>query len=262
LQDPNVAIVLVESEKAALALTAYTRRGGMDLVPLAMGGCWGWRDRWSRKDTTPRGEREDVAGPVADLSHCDGRVVYVLLDNDMATNPDVSRACTALCAELRKRKCKVLVCDLSPGEECKGPDDFIGAHGDDDMSKIFASARGDVDRPVASVPTHDQWPEPMSDDAFYGLAGDFVRLVLPESEADPHALLLAFLLGFGCMVGRGPYYQVEATSHFVNLFCVIAGDTSKARKGTATDRATDILSRVDHGFMESRKQSGLSVVGI
>ena len=37
-----------------------------------------------------------------------------------------------------------------------------------------------------------------------------MRLVLPETEADPQALLLAFLLGFGCMVGRKPFYQVEA----------------------------------------------------
>ena len=104
----------------------------------------------------------------------------------------------------------------------------------------------------------ESWPEPMCDDAFHGLAGDFVRLVLPETEADPQALLLAFLLGFGCMVGRKPFYQVESTRHGVNLFSVIVGDTSKARKGTATDRATDILSRVDADFIATRKRSGLS----
>jgi hypothetical protein len=85
-----------------------------------------------------------------------------------------------------------------------------------------------------------------------------VRLVLPETEADPHALLLAFLVGFGCMVGGGPFYQVEATRHSVNLFSVIVGDTAKSRKGTATDRAMDILARVDADFMASRKSSGLS----
>lgn len=73
--------------------------------------------------------------------------------------------------------------------------------------------------------TRANWPEPMSEDAFYGLAGDFVRLVLQDTEADAHALLLAFLVGFGCMVGRGPFYQVEATRHSVNLFSVIVGDT-------------------------------------
>lgn len=104
----------------------------------------------------------------------------------------------------------------------------------------------------------ENWPEPMSMDALYGLAGDFVRLVLPETEADPQALLLAFLVGFGCMVGRTPFYQVESTRHGVNLSVVIVGDTSKARKGTATDRAIDILSRIDNDFMTNRRRSGLS----
>jgi hypothetical protein len=104
----------------------------------------------------------------------------------------------------------------------------------------------------------DEWPEPMSDVAFQSLAGDFVRLVLPETEADPQALLVAFLVGFGCMVGRKPFYYVESTRQGVNLFAVIVGDTSKARKGTATDRAMHILSLVDPGFMEARRRSGLS----
>jgi len=104
----------------------------------------------------------------------------------------------------------------------------------------------------------DGWPEPMSEDAFHGPAGDFVRLVLPETEADHNALLLAFLVGFGCIVGRGPHYQVEATRHGVNLFSVIVGDTSKARKGTATDRAMEILARVDADFITTRRRSGLS----
>jgi hypothetical protein len=59
--------------------------------------------------------------------------------------------------------------------------------------------------PSSDSASGDEWPEPMSGVAFQGLAGDFVRLVLPETEADPQALLLAFLVGFGCMVGRKPF---------------------------------------------------------
>lgn len=60
------------------------------------------------------------------------------------------------------------------------------------------------------------------------------------------------------MVGRQPFYQVESTRHGVNLFTVIVGDTSKARKGTATDRAMDILSNVNADFMNLRRRSDLS----
>jgi hypothetical protein len=102
------------------------------------------------------------------------------------------------------------------------------------------------------------WPEPMSREAFYGLAGEFIDVVSPETEADQQALLITFLVGFGCMVGRNPFYQVESTRHGVNLFAVIVGDTSKARKGTATNRALDILTHVEPDFMASRRRSGLS----
>jgi hypothetical protein len=104
----------------------------------------------------------------------------------------------------------------------------------------------------------DYWPEPMGPSAFYGLAGDFVNLVLPESESDPQALLLAFLVGAGAIIGGGPYYSVEATRHPVNEYCVIVGKTSKARKGTATERAMSLLNRVSANFMGARRRSGLS----
>jgi hypothetical protein len=103
-----------------------------------------------------------------------------------------------------------------------------------------------------------QWPEQMSEAAFQGQAGEFVRLVLPQTEADPHALLLTFLVCFGSITGRGPYYQVEATRHHVNLHMVLVGDTAKARKGTATDRALQVLRAVDADFVRDRKRSGLS----
>ena len=46
------------------------------------------------------------------------------------------------------------------------------------------------------------WPLEMASDAFIGLAGDFVRLVEPHTEADPIALLGNFLVGAGVLFGR------------------------------------------------------------
>jgi hypothetical protein len=111
---------------------------------------------------------------------------------------------------------------------------------------------------VGSPPAASRWLEPMGEAAFQGVAGDFVRLLLPQTEADPAALLLAFLVGVGSMMGRGPHYRVGSTRHGVNLFTVVVGETSRARKGTATDLALDILSQVDKEFMGSRLRSGLS----
>ena len=111
---------------------------------------------------------------------------------------------------------------------------------------------------AGSGPAASGWLEPMGEAAFQGVAGDFVRLLLPETEADPAALLLTFLVGVGSMMGRGPHYRVGSTRHGVNLFTVVVGETSRARKGTATDLALDILSQVDKEFMASRLRSGLS----
>ena len=66
---------------------------------------------------------------------------------------------------------------------------------------------------VASV----AWPV-MNDAAYYGLAGEVVRTIEPHSEADPVALLLQFLTLAGNVIGRSPYYQVEADDHHANLF--------------------------------------------
>ena len=102
------------------------------------------------------------------------------------------------------------------------------------------------------------WPQPMSQAAFHGPAGDFVRLAAPHTEADPAALLMAFLVGVGCMMGRGPHYQVEDSRHGMNLFTVFVGETSKARKGTATDRALKLLREIDPVFMSNCCCSGLA----
>jgi hypothetical protein len=76
------------------------------------------------------------------------------------------------------------------------------------------------------------WPT-LSEEAYYGLAGDYVRTIAEHSEADPAALLAQFLTVFGIASGHQRYYLVEATRHYPNIFCAIVGKTSRARKGTS-----------------------------
>ena len=147
LQDGDTPIALVEAEKSALALTSWADRVGMNLVTLALGGCWSWRGVIGKAENA-KGERVDVLGPLADLSYCDGRKVYVLLDSNAATNPKVGQARAALVAELRTRKCNVLVCDLPIVDGVNGPDDLVGILGDDAMGEVFTAANGELDRPA------------------------------------------------------------------------------------------------------------------
>jgi hypothetical protein len=102
------------------------------------------------------------------------------------------------------------------------------------------------------------WPRPPSDEALYGLAGDVVRTVEPYTESDPAALLLQFLVAFGNVIGRGPHFQAEADRHALNLFTVLVGETSKARKGTSWAHVRSLVATTDQVWQEYCIQTGLS----
>ena len=64
----------------------------------------------------------------------------------------------------------------------------------------------------------------MGEQAFHGLVGRVVQAILPFSEADPHALVLAFLLLFGNRVGRMASYTFgPGAQHHTNDNVVIVG---------------------------------------
>jgi hypothetical protein len=93
--------------------------------------------------------------------------------------------------------------------------------------------------------------------AFHGVAGELVRKIEPHTEADPAALLVQVLVAAGNCLGRGPYYQVEATRHYTNQFCVIVGQSSKARKGTSYNWIASVLRQVDEAWMQNCQVHGL-----
>jgi hypothetical protein len=102
------------------------------------------------------------------------------------------------------------------------------------------------------------WPEPLAEPAFHGLAGEIVRAIEPHTEADLAALLIQFLVGFGNLVGRGPYTAVEADRHYANLFAALVGVTAKGRKGTAWGHVRRVLENIDPQWASGRIQGGLS----
>ena len=103
-----------------------------------------------------------------------------------------------------------------------------------------------------------KWPDPLAEEAFYGIAGDYVRLVEPASEADPAALLVQFLVMAGNIIGHHPFYLVEATRHHLNLFVVLVGLTSKARKGTSWGLVKRVFGTVAGNWARDCLATGLS----
>jgi signal transduction histidine kinase len=81
------------------------------------------------------------------------------------------------------------------------------------------------------TPPTETWPE-MDAAAYHGLAGEVVNTIDPHTESDRVAILIQFLTTFGNVVGSNPYFQVEATKHHANLFVLLIGKSSKARKGS------------------------------
>jgi hypothetical protein len=88
------------------------------------------------------------------------------------------------------------------------------------------------------------WPEAMDQAALEGIAGDYVRMIEPNTEADPAAILVQFLVAFGAVVGRFPYFLVEGDKHYPNLYTVLVGASSKARKGTSWGRIRSTFERI------------------
>ena len=69
-----------------------------------------------------------------------------------------------------------------------------------------------------TLPVPDDWPAPPDPTLYHGLAGEIVNTIAPQTEADPVAILSQLLVAFGAAVGRGAFFQVEATRHHPNEF--------------------------------------------
>lgn len=107
----------------------------------------------------------------------------------------------------------------------------------DDLALLERLDDVDVDKGTS-------WPSALDPAALHGIVGEIVRAIEPDTEADSAAILLQSLTCFGALVGRGPHYKVEDDEHHANVFIILVGATSKARKGTSWGRIRGIFERV------------------
>jgi len=108
-----------------------------------------------------------------------------------------------------------------------------------------------------TLPPPDGWPAPPQAAAYHGLAGEIANTIAPHTEADPVAILSQLLIAFGGTVGRGAFFQVEATRHHPNQFLVLVGDSSRARKGSSWDHVQRLIAVADPAIT-GRILTGLS----
>jgi len=109
------------------------------------------------------------------------------------------------------------------------------------------------------VPDRSTLPWPvLKTEAIHGLSGEIVQTIDPHTEADPVAVLVTLLTAFGNLVGDGPHFLVEATSHPCRLFTILVGQTAKARKGTAWSTPRQMFGQIDKAWLDARVTGGLS----
>ena len=101
------------------------------------------------------------------------------------------------------------------------------------------------------------WPAPPGAAAHHGLIGEIVRALEPETEADPVAILTQLLVAFGTAIGRGAYYEIEATRHHPHEFLLLVGESSRARKGSSWDHVRRLICEADP-TLHARILTGLS----
>jgi hypothetical protein len=102
------------------------------------------------------------------------------------------------------------------------------------MSGSHYNAKQDTgDDERETTPGVIPWPRAISDVGMYGIAGDFVRLSEPHTEADPNIILLTFLVYAGNIIGRNFYVAAGADKHCGNIFLCKVGHTGYGRKGSA-----------------------------
>jgi hypothetical protein len=145
LADSATELAFVESEKAALALTAWALRNGRKMLAIAVGGCWGWRGTIG-KIVDASGARVDETGPLPDLACADNRKVIILFDANTATNAKVEAARFAFAAALRKQKAaSIATPNLSTrgNPNVNGPDDFLREFGDTAMAEVLNGERAE-----------------------------------------------------------------------------------------------------------------------
>ncbi|MGC8559737.1 MAG: DnaB-like helicase N-terminal domain-containing protein [Phycisphaerae bacterium] len=117
----------------------------------------------------------------------------------------------------------------------------------------------DAESQVSEPAVQEEKRRPMMHSAAYhGVAGEWVRLIDPHTEADPAATLLQFLIAFGNAAGRRAHFHIGATKHYLNLFGCLIGATNAGRKGTSLEGALLPIRLIDEAWGDRCQATGLS----
>jgi hypothetical protein len=164
LQDVSIPIAIVEGEKKALALWRLARyeMERPRFVPVAIAGVWNWLGR-TGKGNSPRGDRVDVKGPIADLSRIEwnGRKTFVVFDTNVQSNDSVKWARSGLARVLAMRHAEVAFVNLPEDCGVNGVDDLLAVWGPARVLELFERSVSGARLSVVLPPQFQSRPEGM-----------------------------------------------------------------------------------------------------
>ena len=195
----------------------------------------------------------------SDWSPLKGRAIYIWPDND---DPGRKYAETVFLACVDQGAESVLVVDIDPcwPENWDLADSLPeNTNYESIKSRLLNTHLWSWTSKAQILPVHSKDEcKPLGDKAFTGIFGEIIRVIEPHTESDPAALLFQLIVIFVNFVGRTPYWQVEGTKHYLNLFVLLVGETSSGRKGTSIGRILSLFDEIDPNFRKDRLVAGLS----
>ncbi len=115
---------------------------------------------------------------------------------------------------------------------------------------------GEVDRPIQLIPL-TLIPPVMGEDAYQGKIGEFIRSVMPYTEATGPAILAHLLPALGTLIGPGPYLWAGSEQR-CRINTVLVGPTGRGRKGTALVPVDLLMRKIDERWWARQKMTGLA----
>jgi hypothetical protein len=136
LEDSSLPVVITEGEKKTIALwrLAYHQISEVAelprFLPVGLAGVWNWRGTIG-KETGPNGDRVKVKGVIPDFGRIEwvGRRVVLLLDSNVRSDLNLSKARRELARHLVERGAQVFIVDIPVQDNVNGIDDLLAIEG-------------------------------------------------------------------------------------------------------------------------------------
>ena len=110
----------------------------------------------------------------------------------------------------------------------------------------------------------EPFPGPMRPEAFHGVIGQIVKIMVQHCEASLEVLLLHGIVAIGNILGRSAYVYGGGPQLFPNEFAVFVGETARGRKGTAYSMWEHLAQLVNRDWFDvclsGQTQTGEGIV--